>query len=143
MNIFKDFNIVTIIQIHLSVTSNDMDKMNLSIGSYCGILKNIYKIIKFIDSDLLTYLNELYIIDELIKIMEYNPNTKKTFIEEIGDKLIENALILQKNKPNKNIKLIENFYSLNELLPKKKKEIKDKYYDQLKYIYKKEREIDK
>ena len=45
MNIFKDFNIVTIIQIHLSVTSNDMDKMNLSIGSYCGILKNIYKII--------------------------------------------------------------------------------------------------
>ena len=123
----------------LSITSNDMEKMNLSIGSYCGILKDIYKIIKYLDSDLLTYLNELYIIDELIKIMEYNPNTKKSFIEEIRDNLVENILIIQKNQPNKNTKLIENFNSLNELLQKIKNiETKDKYYETLKYVYKKE-----
>ena len=123
----------------LNVTSNDMDKMNLDIGSYCGILKDIYKIIKYINSDLLLYLNELYIIDELIKIMEYNPHIKITFIKEIRDKLIENVLIIQKDEFDKNNKLIENFNSLNELLPKiKNKEINDKYYDTLKYIYKKE-----
>ena len=60
----------------LSDTTNDMDKME-SIGSYCGILKEINKIVKNINDELGTYLDELYIIDELIKIMNYNPNTKK------------------------------------------------------------------
>ena len=60
----------------ISVSTNNMDKIQ-SIGSYCGILEEIYKIVKNIDNDLYTYLNELYILDELIKIIEYNPNTKK------------------------------------------------------------------
>ena len=122
----------------LSVTSNNMDKIE-SIGSYCGILEEIYKILKNIDNELNTYLNEIYIIDELIKIMSYNPNTRKIIIEEIRTKLIENAIIIQKNQPDKNTKLIKNFKEMNDLLPKIKNEFsKDKYYDTVKYIYKKE-----
>ena len=122
----------------LSVTINDMEKIE-SIGSYCGILEEINKIVKNIDDELRTYLNELYIIDELIKIMDYNPNTRKNIIEEIRSKLTENAIIIQKDQPNKNIKLIENFKDVNDLLPKIKNEFsKDKYYDTVKYIYKKE-----
>jgi hypothetical protein len=59
-----------------SITTNDINKIEF-IGNYCGILKSIYKIVKNIDDDLHTYLNELYIIDELIVIIDYNPNTKK------------------------------------------------------------------
>ena len=40
----------------LSVTTNDMDKME-SFGNYCGILKEINKIVKNINDDLGTYLN--------------------------------------------------------------------------------------
>ena len=36
----------------ISSTTNDMDKMELSIGSYGGILKDIYKIIKNINDEL-------------------------------------------------------------------------------------------
>ena len=122
----------------LCVTTYDMDKIE-SIGSYCGILEEINKIVKNTDDELHTYLNELYIIDELIKIMDYNPNTKKNIIEEIRNKLTENAIILQKNQPNKNTKLIINFKDMNNLLPNIKNEFtKDKYYDTVKYIYKKE-----
>ena len=123
----------------LSATTNDMDKMELSVGSYCGILKDIYKIIKNINDDLYTYLNELYIIDELTKIIDYNPNTQKKIIEEIRNYLTENAIIIQKNLPNKNTKLIENFKGMNEKIKQiKKEQTKDKYYATLKYIYKKE-----
>ena len=122
----------------ISITTNDMDKIE-SIGSYCGILEEIYKIIKNIDDELYTYLNELYIIDELIKVINYNPNTRKIIIEEIRNKLTENAMIIQKNQPNKNTKLIENFKGMNDLLLQIKNEkTKDKYYNTLKYIYKKE-----
>lgn len=122
----------------LSVTTNDMEKIE-SIGSFCGILEEINKIVKNIDDELYTYLNELYIIYELIKIMDYNPNTRKNIIEEIRSKLTENAIIIQKDQPNKNTKLIENFIDMNDLLPKIKNEFsKDKYDDTVKYIYKKE-----
>ena len=85
------------------------------------------------------YLNELYIIDELIKIIDYNPNTQKKIIEEIRNYLTENAMIIQKNQPNKNTKLIENFKGMNEKIKQiKKEQTKGKYYAILKYIYKKE-----
>ena len=123
----------------LSVTTNNLDEMEISIGDYCGILKNINKILKDMDDDLNTYLNELYIIDELIKIMDYNPNTKKIIIKDIRNYLIENTRIIQKNLPQKNTKLIENFNKMNESLKKiKNEQTKDKYYTTLKYIYKKE-----
>ena len=122
----------------LCVTTNDFDKIE-SIGSYCGILKEINKIVKNIDNDLYTYLKEIYIIDELIEIIYYNPNAEEKIIKEIRNKLTENAIIIQKNQPNKNYKLIENFKGMNNLLPKiKNEQTKNKYYETLKYIYKKE-----
>ena len=122
----------------LCVTTNDFDKIE-SIGSYCGILKEINKIVKNIDNDLYTYLKEIYIIDELIEIINYNPNAEEKIIKEIRNKLTENAIIIQKNQPNKNYKLIENFKGMNNLLPKiKNEQTKNKYYETLKYIYKKE-----
>ena len=122
----------------LNVTTNDMDKIE-SIGTYCGILKDIYKIVKNIDDDLYTYLNELYIIDELIIIIDYNPNTKKKVIEDIRNYLSENAKIIQKNQYNKNDKLIENFKNMNERIKAiKNDQTKNKFYTTLKYIYKKE-----
>ena len=123
----------------LSVTVNNLDNMELQISDYCGILKKIYKIVKNIDNNLKTYLNELYIIDELIKIMDYNPTTKKIIIKDIRDYLIKSARIIQQNLPEKDTLLIENFKKLNELLNIiKKEETKGKYYATLKYIYKKE-----
>jgi len=123
----------------LSVTTNNLDSMEISIGDYCGILKNIIKIIKNIDEALKTYLNELYIIEELIKIMDYNPNTKKITIKYIRNYLTENTKIVQKNLPDKNTKLIENFNNMKELLKTiKNEQTVDKYYNTLKYIYKEE-----
>ena len=121
-----------------SVTTNDMHKINF-IGSYCGILKDIYKIVESIDDDLYLYLNELYIIDELIKIIDYNPNSNIKVIEDIRNYLTENVKIIQKNQPNKNTKLIENFKEMNEKIKTiKNDQTKNKYYATLKYIYKKE-----
>ena len=57
--------------------------MKISIGDYYGLLKYIFKIVKNIDNDLNTYIYELFIIDELIKILDYNPNTKKKTIIDI------------------------------------------------------------
>ena len=123
----------------LSLATNNLEDMEISFGDYCGILKNIYKIIKDIDNDLNTYLNELYIIDELIKIIDYNPNTKKTIIIDIRNYLTENTRIIQKNMPNKNTNLIENFNKMNESLKKiKNVQTIDKFYATLKYVYKKE-----
>ena len=123
----------------LSLATNNLEDMEISFGDYCGILKNIYKIIKDIDYDLNTYLNELYIIDELIKIIDYNPNTKKSIIIDIRNYLTENARIIQKNLPNKNTKLIENFIEMNKSLKKiKNVQTIDKFYATLKYVYKKE-----
>ena len=123
----------------LSVTNNNLDEMELQIGDYCGILKKIYTIVKNIDDALNLYLNELYIIDELIKIMDYNPSTKKLIIKDIRSYLTQNARIIQQNPDNKNTILIENFKKMNESLKKiKNEQTKDKYYATLKYIYKKE-----
>ena len=97
----------------------------------------IKKIIQNMDDNLDLNIDELYIIDELIKIIEYNPNIDKKNIKQIRDKLVENAKIIQKNQSKE--KLIENFKALNDLLQKIKNELtKEKYYATLKYIYKKE-----
>ena len=123
----------------LSVSINNLEKMKISIGDYYGLLKYIFKIVKNIDNDLNTYIYELFIIDELIKILDYNPNTKKKTIIDIRYYLVENAYILEKNQYEKNIKLKNNFNKMNESLKNIENEKKnDKYYSTLKYVYKKE-----
>ena len=123
----------------LSVTTNDINKMEISIGDYCELLKQINKIVKILNDDLSLYLNELYIIDELIQIIEYNPNVTKKIIIDIRNYLTENSKIIQKNQSNKNTELEKNFKGMNELLTKiKNNQTEKKYYATIKYIYKKE-----
>ena len=123
----------------LSLTNNDINEIKISIGDYCGILKKINKILKNINDDLNIYLNELYIIDELIQIIEYNPNVSKKIIVDIRNNLTENTKIIQKNQSNKNSQLRENLKKMIESLAKiKNNQTENKYYMTLKYIYKKE-----
>ena len=68
---------VFLVGLCISLTTNDINEMKISIGDYCGILKEINKILKNLNDNLKLYLNELYIIDELIQIIEYNPNVSK------------------------------------------------------------------
>ena len=121
----------------LSLSTNNIDEMRISLESYCDILKEVKKIIQKMDEHFGLYIDELYIIDELIKIIEYNPNTSKNIIKQIKDKLVENVKIMQKNLSKEKLK--ENFKGLNDLLQKiKNEQTKEKYYATLKYIYKKE-----
>ena len=123
----------------LSVTTNDIQDMEISLGDYCGILKEINKLLKNLDNDFKTYINELYIIDELIQIIEYNPNVNKNILNSIRNYITENSKVLQKIDSNKNNILIKNFIDMNESLAKiKDEQTINKYYDTLKYIYKKE-----
>jgi len=120
----------------LTITTNEMDKMVISIGDYCGILIEIAKIIDNLNDSLGTYLNEFYIIDELIQIIKCNPNAGKPLIEDIRYCLTDNTKIIQENNISK---LTENFIKMNKLLIKiKNNETENKYYATLKYIYKKE-----
>ena len=123
----------------LSVTTNDIIDMEISLGDYCGILKKINKILKNLDNDLNINLNEVYAIDELIQIIEYNPNANKKIIESIRNYLTENSKVLQKIDSNKNNIMIKNFKDMNESLTKiKDEQMINKYYETLKNIYKKE-----
>ena len=124
----------------LSITSKDIKLVEIRIKDYHDRLKEIYKIFQNINYDLKIYLNELFIINELIKIIEYQfekgiKNIKN--IETIREKLIENSKILQLvNNSNKIDILITNFLDLNQLLKEEfDEQFKNKYYDLLKYIY--------
>jgi len=87
----------------LSITKN-IQIMENSIKDYHVRLIVINNILQILNYGLGINLNELCIIDELIKIIEYEldkgiENTKN--IEIIRDYLIENSKIIQKNMPNK------------------------------------------
>ena len=80
--------------------TNNLDSIK-TIGDMWYIKKtNI--IIKIIDNDLNTYLSEIHINEKLIKLIDYNPNTRKNIIKDIRNCLHENTKIIQKNPPNKN-----------------------------------------
>ena len=124
----------------LSITSKDVKLIEIRIRDYHDRLQEIYKILQNINYDLKIYLNELYIIDELIQIIEYQLEKgikNIDNIEDIREKLIENSKIIQKNNPDKIIdNLTNNFLELNNKLKDEKDEqFKNKYYDLLKYIY--------
>ena len=123
----------------ISLTSKDIILVEIRIKDYHDRLKEINKILQNLNHDLDIFLNETYIIDELIKVIEYQldkgiKNIEN--IEEIREKLSENSKIIQKNSPNKISDLIRNFLDLNKKLKEEKSEnFKNKYYDTLKYIY--------
>ena len=77
----------------LSITSKEVILVEIRIKDYHDRLEKIYKILVNINYDLKIYLNELFIIDELIKIIEYQfekgiKNIEN--IESIREKLVEN-----------------------------------------------------
>ena len=126
----------------LSVTSKDIKLKEITIGNYCGKLKDINKILQNMNHELNIYLNEIYIIDELIKIIEYELDKGIKSIENIEDireNLVENSKIIQKNRTDKISNLIKNFIDLNKKFQEEKDdEFKTKYYYTFKYIYSQE-----
>jgi hypothetical protein len=121
----------------LSITSHELTE--ITIGDYCGKLKDIDKILQNLNDDLYLFLNELYIIKELIKIIDYILISGKKFEDKIREYIIESAIIIQKDPYDKISQLIENFVNFNKLLKKYKDEnSKTKYYETLKFIYKNE-----
>ena len=122
---------------------NDEKEINVNIDKYCSLLKEINNILQSLNNDLYIYLNEMYIIDELIiiiieliKLKDIDLNK----IEYIRKLLRENALIIQKNQPDKITELISNFLNINDSLISKEinneedKNYCNKYYDT--YIFK-------
>ena len=82
----------------------------IEVNHYYGILKEINNILQNINKDLLLYLNEMYIIDELIKIIELQ-KLKKINIEKlqkIKEYLRKSAEIIQNDQPDRINDLIGN-----------------------------------
>ena len=131
----------------LSITSDDIkltDSMDhlenfknneVYIMNYCEQLKEINNILQYLNDELFIFLNELYIIDELYKIIDCKVLGVGA-IEEIRKQLRKSSFIIQSNK---NSNLGENLKSICNLLKKEiNKDHKDKYYDILKYLFIKE-----
>ena len=134
---------VTSESIQLTLSINDENKVELN--QYCNILKELFKILQILNNDLYIYLNEMYIIDELIEIIELQKLKKINLekIEEIRKCLRESALIIQRSHADKIDELKDNFQILYELLiseeiKKEDNNYYNKYYDTLRYIYFKE-----
>ena len=136
----------------LCVTSEEIkltESLNfeeVGIERYCEVLKNMNNILQILNSDLKLYLNEMYIIDELIKVIDLQRlkafNSEK--LEEIRKYLIENVTIIQNDQPDKIDELIINLQNIYESLTSEEVKKEDdiiyynKYYDTLKYILLKE-----
>ena len=109
------------------------------IHNYNTQLKKINIILKDLDYDLILDLNEVYIIDELIQIIEYqyqkgiNINT----IIKIRNNLRDSVIYIKSGKILELLKIFENIYNILKNEPKDKKYY-NKYYETLKYIFMKE-----
>ena len=131
-------------------TNSDI-KMNkeikIEINEYCDYLNDINKIMQNLNDELLIFLNEMYIIDELIKIIEIfkkiQDDDKIQKINEIKNIIRENAEIIQqyaliKDQTQLSEKLVTNFEEMyNRMTIQKENKDKD-YYDKLGYILFKE-----
>jgi len=135
---------ITSDKIELTSSNTNKDNETIEINHYYYIITEIYKILQSLDDNLYIFLNEMYIIDELIKIIELF--TKKKNIEkinEIKNLMRENALIIQKysdneekltNELNNNFEAIYNSIIKDEVIDRNDKD----YYDKLRYILFKE-----
>jgi len=131
------------------ILSDKVRNNEINIHSYYSKLKEINKILQNLNDDLYIFLNEMYIIDELIKIIQIlNYNVVK--INKLKDYIRENSKIIQKyssdnsNQNNdefilseelyKNFEKIYNLITKEEIIEKSDKD----FYDKLKYIFLKE-----
>ena len=130
---------IIIASICLSITSIELTQENFH--SYFQALKSIIKIIQNLNDDLLIFLNEMYIIDEIIKIydvLKINNKINIQKVSEIINNLKTNADILQKDEINKIDDLIETFNNLYDLIKECINYEDDQYYDLMRYICYKE-----
>ena len=117
------------------------NKKSLQLSYYLDSLKNSLKIIGNLNDNLYIYLNEMYIIDEFIKIyetLEYNNKIDLNLLNTISETLRKNSEIIQKNKENYTDDLIENYKKLYEIINKNLTYTDKNYYALLKYIFFKE-----
>ena len=138
--------IITSDDIKLTKSSSDKKAGSINIYHYSSILSDINKIMQTLNDDLFIFLNEMYIIDELIKIIDLFINKNKIEkINEIKKLMRENSLIqkysdgeinLSDELPD-NIEAIYNLIMKDETIDKKDKDYKD-FYDKLRYILYKE-----
>ena len=127
----------------LSILPQNIDFQSHEEIEYFNILKIEIKIIENLNDDLMIFLNEMYIIDELIKIYDVlflknklNENT----IYEISKILESNNDIIQSTdkEEDKSEKLIKDFSKLHELIRKGLKDEEKEYYNLIYYIFYKE-----
>ena len=132
----------------IDISDNKSNKeIQIEINEYCDYLKEINKIMQNLNDELYIYLNEMYIIDELIKIIEIfkkiKGDDKILKINEIKNIMRENAEIIQKfalnnDKSQLSDRLIINFEEMyNKMSVEEENKDKD-YYDKLRYILFKE-----
>ena len=120
----------------------DNKEVEIEINYYNDKLKEINKILQALSDDLYIFLIEMYIIDELIKVIEiFKSKIDIEKINKIKKVLRENANIIQDNfnKDDKfkfSSELINNFEILYGLITKNAEIYKKSkyYYDNIKYI---------
>ena len=139
---------VTSDKIQLIKSKSNRANEGVEINLYYRNLKEINIIMQNLNDDLLLFLNEMYIIDELIKVIEYK-KLKEIDIEKINiirKYLRKSAEIIQSNQSDQINELISNLDDIyrellipNEEIMKEKGTIYyDKYYDTFRYIFYKE-----
>ena len=124
------------------------DELEIEISYYNYLMIEINKVLQKLNDDLYIFLNEMYIIDELIQIIDlFNQNYNMDKINEIKNAIRENALIIQKytdetNNDTTNLsqELCNNFDIIYNLIMEHGEIIKkdSNFYDKLRYIYFKE-----
>ena len=133
------------IQLITYADNTNQNNIYIEINDYNNILKEINNILQSINDDLRIFLNEMYIIDELIKVIEIfqkkNDNIEK--INIIKNQIRENALIIQKyydNPAKLSTELIDNFINFYNLVNNNDEIDKTDidYYNNLRYIFYKE-----
>ena len=135
---------ITSEDINLTELTNNIEKNEIEIGYYLFNLKEINKILQNLNNDLRLSLNEMYIIDELIKVIEIfikKNNIKK--IKELKNLIRDNAKIIQKYPKNEDKDklsedLANNFEKIYEIIMKDETKNDDNFYDNLRYIFYKE-----
>ena len=123
------------------ITNENVKKDILS--QYHSKLIDINKVLQYLNDDLKIFLNEMYIIDELIKVIDiYRKKNNINKINDLKDKLRTNAEIIQKynNTEDLSQSLINNFDAIYKSIIKDKDIYKDDldYFDKIRYILFKE-----
>ena len=114
------------------------------IVNYLENLKKGFQIISGLSSDLLLFLNEMYIIDEFIDILDY-ANNKNKMTKEFSANLLrdlKNMAIIIQNEKEENDSFIDDyiasFNKVNELIRNNIFCEENDYYEMIKEFYFKE-----